>query len=62
MKNKNLIQKLQEASEIILKNRTPKASYISISENFIKQQADERGVSFDEMVEIMKNELNPKKS
>lgn len=58
MENKNLLKKLQQASEIISKNRTPKATYINLSYNFIKQQADESDVSFDKMVEIIKSELS----
>jgi hypothetical protein len=29
-------------------------------EEFIQKQADEKGVTFDEMVEIIENELKPK--
>jgi hypothetical protein len=48
-------------SNEIQKNRKPKAEYIHLSEEFIQQQADERGISFDDMVKIIEEELNPDK-
>jgi len=38
-------------------DRIGKANYIHLSEEFIQKQADEKGVTFDEMVEIIQNEL-----
>jgi hypothetical protein len=38
-----------------------KAEYITLSEDFIQQKANERGVSFDEMVKTIENELKFKK-
>jgi len=52
---KTLLSKLLKASQEI--DRTPKANYINLSEEFIQKQADEKGVTFDEMVEIIQNEL-----
>jgi hypothetical protein len=52
---KELVSKLLQASETI--NRTPKADYIHLNESYIQSMADENGVSFDEMVNIIKEEL-----
>ena len=52
---KTLLSKLLKASQEI--DRIPKANYINLSEEFIQKQADEKGVTFDEMVEIIQNEL-----
>lgn len=57
--NKELVSKLLRASQEI--DRTSKANYIHLSEDFIQKQADEKNISFDEMVKIIKNELKPKK-
>jgi hypothetical protein len=54
---KTLLSKLLKASQEI--DRTPKANYINLSEEFIQKQADEKGITLDEMVEIIKNELKP---
>ena len=56
--NKELISKLLRASQEI--DRTPKSNYIHLSEEFIQKQADEKNISFDEMVKIIENELKPK--
>jgi hypothetical protein len=50
-----LISKLLQASKEI--DRTPRANYIHLSDEFIQNKADEIGVSFDEMIEIIENEL-----
>ena len=55
---KMLLSKLIKASQEI--DRTPKASYIHLSSEFIQNKADENGVTFDEMVEIIEDELKPK--
>lgn len=59
MEQKKLVKKLIKASNEIFKNRKPSASYIHLSEDYIQQQADERKISFDDMVEIFKKELMP---
>lgn len=59
MEQKKLVGQLIKVSNEISKNRKPSANYIQLSEEFIKQQADEREISFDEMVEIIKKELIP---
>ena len=55
--SKSLVGKLLEASKLITQARISKASYISLKEDYIKELAVERGVSFDEMIEIIKKEL-----
>ena len=55
---KELVSKLLKASQEI--DRTSKANYIHLSEEFIQNKADEEGVTFDEMVKIIENELKPK--
>ena len=59
MEQKNLVEKLIKASKEISKNKNPSASYIELSEEFIQQQADEREISFDDMVKIIAEELKP---
>jgi hypothetical protein len=59
MEQKKLIEKLIKASNEISKNRKSNANYIHLSEEFIQQQADERKISFDDMVEIIKKDLMP---
>jgi|SanBayMetagenome_1026888.scaffolds.fasta_scaffold536668_1 predicted ATPase len=59
MEQKKLVEQLIKASNEISKNRKSSAIYIHLSEEFIQQQADEREISFDDMVEIIKKELNP---
>jgi hypothetical protein len=56
--SKELISKLLKVSQEI--DRTPKANYIHLSEEYIQSKADENGDTFDEMVEIIENKLNPK--
>lgn len=59
MEQKKLVDQLIKTSNEIYKNRKPSANYIHLSEKFIQQQADERKISFDDMVAIIKNELMP---
>ena len=54
---KKLVSKLLKASNDINKKRLGQANYIHLSEKFIQQQADEKGVTFDEMVKITEEEL-----
>jgi|TARA_R110000787_G_scaffold279448_2_gene389588 hypothetical protein len=54
---KKLVSKLLKASNDIHKKRLGQANYIHLSEKFIQQQADEKGVTFDEMVKITEEEL-----
>jgi hypothetical protein len=57
-KNKRkLVSKLLKASNDINKKRLGQANYIHLSEKFIQQQADEKGVTFDEMVKIIEEEI-----
>jgi len=56
--SKELLTKLLKASQKI--DRTPKASYIHLSSEFIQSKADENGVTFDEMVKLIEEDLNPK--
>ena len=58
MNQKRLSEKLIKIANTISKNRKPKANYIQLSEEFIQSQADIFGVSFNEMVTIIKNELS----
>ncbi len=60
--NKQLIGKLITASKEIEQNRTGKASYISLSEEWIQKQADENNISFAETAKVIVNELNPKQN
>ena len=56
--SKELLTKLLKASQEI--DRTPKANYIHLSEEFIQNKADENGVTFDEMAKLIEEDLNPK--
>ena len=60
MEQKKLVEQLIKASNKISKNRKPSANYIHLSEEYIQEQANERKISFDNMVEIIKKELTPK--
>ena len=57
---KKLVSKLLKSSNEIQKKRLGQANYIHLSEKFIQEQADEEGVTFDEMVKIIEEELKPK--
>jgi hypothetical protein len=61
MEQKQIIEKLLKVSNEISKNDKPKANYIHLSEEYIQQRADERGISFDDMVMIIEEELKFKK-
>lgn len=58
---KKLVEQLIKVSNEISKIRTPSANYIHLSEEYIRQQADARKISFTDMVEIIKKELMPNK-
>ena len=58
--NKELVSKLLKASNEIHKKRLGQANYIHLPAKFIQQRADEEGVTFDEMVKIIEEELKPK--
>jgi hypothetical protein len=55
--SKELLTKLLKVSQEI--DRTSKASYIHLSSEFIQNKADEEGVTFDEMVKLIEEDLNP---
>ena len=58
---RKLVEKLMVASGEIEKfEKDGKAQYITLSESYIKQKADENNLSFDEMVKKIENELSPK--
>ena len=54
-KTKELLSKLAKASQEI--DRTSKANWIHLSEELIQTKADAEGVTFDEMVKIIENQL-----
>jgi len=58
--DKGLVSKLLKASNEIEKKRSGQANYIHLPAKFIQQRADEEGVTFDEMVKIIEEELKPK--
>lgn len=51
------IKKIHKLANEIHKNRSPKADCIILSEEHIQQEAQKRKISFDDMVEIIKNNL-----
>ena len=57
---KKLVTQLLKASNEIHKKRLGQANYIHLQAKFIQQRADEEGVTFDEMVKIIEEELKPK--
>ena len=57
--NKELLTKLLKVSQEI--DRTPKNNYIHLSMEYIQSRADENGVTFDDMVRIIYEELKFKK-
>lgn len=58
---KELLTKLLKASqEIGRASKDNNANYIHLSVEYIQSRADENGVTFDEMIEIIENELKPK--
>lgn len=58
--DKKIVDKLLKAANEIHKKRLAKADYIHLSTKFIQERADEEGVTFDEMVKIIEEELKPK--
>jgi hypothetical protein len=58
--DKKLVSKLLKASNEIHKKRLGQANYIHLPAKLIQQRADEEGVTFDEMVKIIEEELKPK--
>ena len=58
--DKELVSRLLKAANEIHKKGLAKANYIHLPAPFIQQRADEEGVTFDEMVKIIEEELKPK--
>ena len=58
--DKELVSRLLKSSNEIHKKRLGQANYIHLQAKFIQQRADEEGVTFDEMVKIIEEELKPK--
>jgi len=57
---KKLASKFLKESNEIHKKGLAKANYIHLPAKFIQERADEEGVTFDEMVKIIEEELKPK--
>ena len=57
---KEIVDKLSKEANEIHKKGLAKANYIHLSAKFIQERADEEGVTFDEMVKIIEEELKPK--
>jgi len=55
---KGILTKILKASQEI--GRATKGNYTHLSEEYIQSMADENGVTFDEMKEIIENKLKPK--
>jgi hypothetical protein len=53
-----LVKKLVYISNNIHKMGKPKANYIHLTNEYIQAEADERNISFEEMVEIIEKELS----
>lgn len=61
METKLLLDNMMRLSNEISKGRVQSADHnIVLSAEYIQQQADERQISFDDMVVIIQNELKPK--
>jgi hypothetical protein len=60
MNNKKIVENLILAAQNIEEARIGKANYIFLSEDFIQEQADKQGISFDAMIEVIENELSGK--
>ena len=58
--DKELVSRLLKAANEIHKKGLAKANYIHLPAKFIQQRADEEGVTFDEMVKIVEEEIKPK--
>lgn len=58
MENRKLVTKLVAASKIIEESkRRGKVDYIVLSHTYIQKLADEENISFEEMVDMLKNKL-----
>ena len=57
---KEIVDKLSKEANEIHKKGLAKANYIHLPAKFIQERADEEGVTFDEMVKIIEEELKPK--
>lgn len=56
--NRQLVSKLLAASKIIEEGkRHGKADHIVLSHTYIQKLADDRNISFEEIVDMLKNEL-----
>jgi len=60
MNNKKIFENLILAAQKIEESRIGKANYIFLSEDFVKEQADKQGISFDAMIEVIEKELSGK--
>jgi hypothetical protein len=58
--DKKIVDKLLKAANEIHKKRLANANYIHLPAKFIQERADEEGVTFDEMVKIIEEELKGK--
>ena len=58
--DKKIVDELSKAANEIHKKGLAKANYIHLPVKFIQERADEEGVTFDEMVKIIEEELKPK--
>ena len=58
--DKKIVDELSKAANEIHKKGLAKANYIHLPAKFIQERADEEGVTFDEMVKIIEEELKPK--
>ena len=61
MEQKKLVGKIIKKANKIQMRGNPKAKYIHVLKEFVQHEADERGISFDEMAEIFRTVMNPKK-
>jgi hypothetical protein len=59
MDSKKLMGDLVEAVNVSVKSHNPKANYIHLSKEYIQKLANEYKVSFDEMVMVIDDCLNP---
>ena len=57
---KEIVGKFLKEFNEIHKKTLVKANYIHLPAKFIQERADEEGVTFDEMVKIIEEELKPK--
>ena len=57
---KEIVGKLLKAFNEIHEKILDQGNYIHLPAKFIQERADEEGVTFDEMVKIIEEELKPK--